>query len=84
MPMLWAVINGMLTSTSAVGHSACQGRPIGNERALSHFCVSTLYTLSQALSHCQLSHFIPIFALLHFRVLYQAAFYPLQHPHVRI
>jgi len=36
-PRLSAVINGMLTSTSAVGHSACHGRPIGTKRALSHF-----------------------------------------------
>jgi len=38
--LLSAVINCMLTSTSAVGHSAYQGRPIGTKCALSHFYVS--------------------------------------------
>ena len=46
----------MLTSSSAVGHSARQG--IEHERALLHYYVLPFITLSQALSRCRLLHFI--------------------------
>jgi len=53
---LYAVITGMLTSSSAVCHSARQ-------RNRAQVCTFALlrfafYTLLQGLSHCQLSHFI--------------------------
>ena len=72
LPVPSAVINSMLTSTSVVGHSACQGRPMGTKRALSHFCFA-FYTHFH--KHFRIADFrilyLFTFALLHFRVLYQ-------------
>ena len=44
---------------AVVGHSARQG--IEHERVLLHYYISLFITLSQALSHCRLSHVIIIF-----------------------
>ena len=57
------ILTDSLTSSSAVGHSACQG--VEHEHALSHYYVSPFIPLLQALSHCRLSHFI----ISYFRVL---------------
>jgi len=68
--MLMAVINGILTATSAVGHSACQGRPIGTKRARSHFYVSPfIHTFASTFALAIFAFYT--YLLSHFRILYQ-------------